>query len=99
MIQKVDEDIRTGKITPEVQKKFTEGLTDYANHISVKDRSKSVYVRKGADEYLTPTSTGPIKGNKTDMFTLEDVWEKLEYIPKRIKDQHLERQQDCKKNI
>lgn len=31
------------------------------------------------------------------MFTLEDVWEKLEYIPKRIKDQHLERQQDCKK--
>lgn len=69
MIQKVDEDIRTGKITPEVQKKFTEGLTDYANHISVKDRSKSVYVRKGADEYLTPTSTGPIKGNKTDMFT------------------------------
>lgn len=97
MIQKVDEDIRTGKITPEVQKKFTEGLTDYANHISVRDRSKSVYQMKGADEYLTPTSTGPIKGNKTDMFTLKDVWEKLEDIQKRIKDQHLERHQDCKK--
>lgn len=97
MIRIVDEDIRTGNITPEVQKRFTEGLTDYANHISVKDRSKSVYSRNEADDYLTPTNTGPIKGGKTDMFTFENIWEKLEDIQKRIKDQHLERKRDYKK--
>lgn len=67
-------------------KKFIEGFIYYVNYILVKDWLKLVYLRKGVDEYLKFINIGLIKGNKMDMFILEDVLEKLEDILKRIKD-------------
>lgn len=92
ILRDIDEKISTEKITPELQKKFSDDLTEYAKHISI-DRSKSVYSCNATGLYLTPFSTGPIEeGEKMAV-----ILKKLDEIQKRITEHHLERKQDYKK--
>lgn len=87
-IQIVDEDICTMTMSTEVQKKFSDDLTEYAKHISINWQNTDV---------LTPISTGPNEGDKKQTYTVNDILIRLEKIEKRIVEQHLDRQQNCQK--
>lgn len=83
-IQIVDDDIRTMTMSTEVQKKFSDGLTEYANHISINRRNT---------EFRTISNEAA--GKKT--YTNNDILFRLEEIDKRIVEQHLDTQQNCQK--
>lgn len=85
-IQIVDEDIRTRKITPEVQKKFSDDLTKYAKHISIDRRNT---------DFFTPISTCPNEGEEKFKYTFNDILNSLEEIEKRIVEHYADTQQDC----
>lgn len=87
-IRIVDEDIRTMTMSAEVQKKFSDDLTEYANHISINRRKR---------DFLSTISTDPNEGEKKHTFKINDILIRLEEIEKRILEQHLDRQQNGQK--
>lgn len=86
-IRIVDEDIRTMTMSAEVQK-FSDNLTEYANHISINRRKR---------DFLSTISTDPNEGEKKHTFKINDILIRLEEIEKRILEQHLDRQQNGQK--
>lgn len=56
ILSDINEKISTEKITPELQKKFSTELTEYANYVSI-ERSKSVYSGNAAGRNLATSST------------------------------------------
>lgn len=96
ILSDINEKISTEKITPELQKKFSTELTEYANYVSI-ERLKSVYSGNAAGRNLATSSTSQIEEGKRMEYIVDDILKKLDEIKKKIMKHHLRRQEDFKK--